>query len=119
MERPIQVVICGQSIVWAAVEAVLDKLPNVNIRRCAVSDLCPILVESSVDVIMFDSQATFMPLDLPVDPASGPLLLKLNFGDYDLVEPLFNWTYHPEFDDLIVAIQENPLDSRPATRESG
>lgn len=104
MNQPLEVVICGQSIIWAAVEAALNRLPNVNITHYDSTDLWSVLIGSAVDVILFDSRETIPPA-LFTNRESGPALLKLDFGSRNLAEPLFNPARHPELEALLAAIQ--------------
>jgi hypothetical protein len=56
-ERRIHVAICGESIAWAAIEAILRKDPAIDVTWCLESEDWHRLLNIDLDVILFDATA--------------------------------------------------------------
>lgn len=55
--RQICVAISGESVVWAAIEAVLRKEPDIDVTRCWEPEDWHRLLEVNLDVVLFDASA--------------------------------------------------------------
>jgi hypothetical protein len=89
MSRHIRVVVCGESVVWAAIEAVLRKEPNIDVMRCRETEDWRKLLEMDLDVILLDATAP-----APTEPLSllkqrpGLTLIRLDFDGHRIVAHL-------------------------------
>jgi hypothetical protein len=54
----IRVAICGMSVIWAAIEAVLRKEPDIEVTRCREPEDWHALLNMPLDVILFDASAS-------------------------------------------------------------
>ena len=89
MDKQIRVAICGESVVWAAIEAVLRKEPDIHVTRCRNPEDWPRLLEMHLDVILFDATAPTATAALPaLKQQPGLTTIRLDFDDSKIIARL-------------------------------
>jgi hypothetical protein len=89
MDRQIRVVVYGESVVWAAIEAVLRKEPDIDVTRCQKAEDWRKLLEMDLDVILFDT-AVSAPLEMLalLKQRPGLTMIGLDFDSHKIVAHL-------------------------------
>jgi hypothetical protein len=85
----IRVAVCGESVAWAAIEAVLRKEPGIDVMRCWEPEDWHRLLEMDIDVILFDATATASAEALSLlKRRPGLTMIRLDFDDRKIVAHL-------------------------------
>jgi hypothetical protein len=89
MDRQIRVVIYGESVVWAAIEAVLRKEPDIDVTRCQNAEDWRKLLEMDLDVILFDTTVS-APIEMLalLNQRPGLTMIGLDFDSRKIVAHL-------------------------------
>ena len=89
MDRQIRVVVYGESVVWAAIEAVLRKEPNIDVIRCRETEDWRKLPEMDFDVILLDASTSAPTESLSLlKQRPGLTLIRLDFDGHRIVAHL-------------------------------
>jgi hypothetical protein len=89
MDRQIRVAVYGESVIWAAIEAVLRKEPDIDVTRCQKAEDWRKLLEMDLDVILFDTTVS-VPIEMLALLNQRPELtmIGLDFDSHKIVAHL-------------------------------
>jgi len=99
-ENRIRVAVCGESVAWAAIGAVLRQDPRIDVTHCREPEDWHTLLDMDLDVVLFDTTATASAEALSLlKQRSGLTMIRLDFESHRIVA-------HLARDDTVTTVEE-------------
>jgi len=80
----IRVAVCGESVAWAAIEAVLRQDARIEVTNCREPEDWHRLLDMDLDVVLFDATVSAEALSL-LRQQPGLTMIQLDFDDRKIV----------------------------------